>query len=395
MPAMTDNKVNLTGQSKELVKAVAVIPGKPNTIHLREVTKPKVEDIPGGRGVLIKILSVGVDGTDKEINAAEYGTAPTGGDYLIVGHESFGRVEAVGPNITEFKPGDYVALTVRRPGSSIYDEIGTYDMTTDNTYFERGINLRHGFLTEYVVDEPEYIIRVPENLKEVGVLMEPMSVAQKAIEQAYRIQQRLRVWRPKRAAVLGASTLGLLSTLVLRLRGLDVTTLGNTMPPFLNSRLLEELGARYLNTKEMSLTDASAKYGPFDLIVEGTGYSPLVFEAMNVLAKNGVLAMVSVTGGSRQIEVPADKINLGFVLGNKVAFGSVNANREYFESGVKDLSTAELQYPGWLRKLLTHPVKGLENYAEMIRLLTETKGAIKVYCEVAAIEGSQATIAAG
>ncbi|ERR1700720_2010031 len=106
---------------------------------------------------------------------------------------------------------------------------------------------------------------------------------------------------------------------------------------------------------------------------------------MNVLAKNGVLAMVSVTGGMRQLEIPAEKINLGFVLGNKVAFGSVNANREYFESGVKDLSTAELQFPGWLSKLLTHPVTGLENYGEMIRLLTEAKSAIKVYCEVATI----------
>lgn len=380
---MKELKVSKT-QDREMVKAVAVTPGKPNTIHLREVAKPAVSDVHGGRGVLIKILRVGVDGTDKEINAAEYGAAPEGDEYLIIGHESFGRVEAVGPSVSEFKPGDYVSLTVRRPGRSIYDQIGTYDMTTDDTYFERGINLRHGFLTEYVVDEPEYIIRVPENLSEVGVLMEPMSVAQKAIEQAYRIQQRLRVWRPKRAAVLGASTLGLLSTLVLRLRGVEVVTFGNTMPPTLNTRLIEELGARYISTKEMSLTDASAKFGPFDLILEGTGYSPLVFEAMNVLAKNGILAMVSVTGGSRQIEVPADKINLGFVLGNKVAFGSVNANREYFETGVKDLSTAELQYPGWLNKLLTHPVKGLENYAEMIRLLTEAKDSIKVYCDVAA-----------
>jgi threonine dehydrogenase-like Zn-dependent dehydrogenase len=340
------------------MKAIAVFPGKAGSVHLAQVPKPSVADIPNGRGVLVKILRVGRDGTDKEINAAEYGAAPDGSDYLILGHESFGRLEEVGPSVTEFKPGDCVALAVRRPGASLYDQIGTYDMTTDDTYFEHGINLRHGFLTEYVVDEPEYIIRVPENLKEVGVLMEPMSVAQKAIEQAYRIQQSLRVWRPTRAAVLGASTLGLLSSLVLRLRGL--VAFGNTMPPFLNSRLLEELGVRYVSTKEMSLTDASAKYGPFDLILEGTGYSPLVFEAMNVLAKNGVLAMVSVTGGSRQLEIPADKINLGFVLGNKVAFGSVDANREYFETGVKDLSTAELQYPGWLKKLLTHPVKGLE-----------------------------------
>jgi len=395
MQSMTDTQTQTMQHGKNLIKAVAVIPGKPNSIHLREVPKPKVADVPGGRGVLIKILRVGVDGTDKEINAAEYGAAPAGDEYLIVGHESFGRVEEVGPNVTELKPGDYVALTVRRPGSSLYDEIGTYDMTTDDTYFERGINLRHGFLTEYVVDEPEYIIRVPENLKEAGVLMEPMSVAQKAIEQAYRIQQRLRVWKPKRAAVLGSGTLGLLSTLVLRLRGLDVTTFGNTMPPFLNSRLIEEIAARYVSTKELSLTEASGKYGPFDLILEGTGYSPLVFEAMNVLAKNGVLAMVSVTGGSRQLEIPADKINLGFVLGNKVAFGSVNANREYFESGVKDLSTAELQYPGWLRKLLTHLVKGLENYAEMMRQLTEARGAIKVYCEVAAIESSKISASTG
>src|SRR5438128_486474 len=375
------------------MKASCVIPGKPNSIHLREVHKPRLEDVPHGRGVLVKSLRVGVDGTDKEINAAEYGAAPPGDDYLILGHESLGQVEEMGPDVQEFRPGDYVTATVRRPGSSLYDQIGTYDMTTDDVYFERGINLRHGFLAEYAVDAPEYIIRVPENLKHVGVLMEPMSVAQKAIEQAYRIQQRLRVWKPKRAAVLGSGTLGLLATLVLRLRGVEVTSFGNTMPPFLNSTLIEEIGARYVSTKELSLTHASSKCGPFDLILEGTGYSPLVFEAMNVLAKNGVLAMVSVTGGSRQVEVPSDKINLGFVLGNKVAFGSVNANREYFESGVKDLSTAELQYPGWLKKLLTHPVKGLENYEEIIRLLTESKGSIKVYCEVAAIEGAQTAVA--
>src|SRR4030095_15402050 len=151
-------------------------------VHLASLPKPSVAEIPNGRGVLVKVLRVGVDGTDKEINAAEYGAPPPGYDFLVIGHESFGRVEAVGPNVTEFRPGDYVVATVRRPGLSIYDQIGTYDMTTDDVYYERGINLRHGFLAEYAVDEPEYIIRVPENLKHVGVLMEPMSVAQKAVE---------------------------------------------------------------------------------------------------------------------------------------------------------------------------------------------------------------------
>ena len=73
---------------------------------------------------------------------------------------------------------------------------------------------------------------------------------------------------------------------------------------------------------------------------------------------------------------------LAFVLGNKVTVGSVNANRTYFERGVQDMALAAAQYPGWLQRLLTHPVQGLDNYAEMIRLLTEEKGAIKVFVEV-------------
>src|SRR5207249_2771491 len=135
-------------------------------------------------------LRVGVDGTDKEINAAEYGAAPPGDAFLVIGHEGFGQVEAVGPNVSEVKPGDYVVATVRRPGSSLYDLIGTNDMTTDDTYLERGINLRHGFLTEYYVDDAEFIVKVPQGLREVGVLLEPLTVVEKGIAQAYEIQRR-------------------------------------------------------------------------------------------------------------------------------------------------------------------------------------------------------------
>jgi len=64
--------------------------------------------------------------------------------------------------------------------------------------------------------------------------------------------------------------------------------------------------------------------------------------------------------------------------------GTVNANREYFESGVRDFALAEAEYPGWLKKLLTHPVKGLENFKEALDKLQNAKEAIKVYYEVAA-----------
>lgn len=365
------------------MKAIAVFPGKANSVHLAEMPAPKVSDVGDGRGVLVRVLRVGVDGTDKEINAAEYGRAPEGYDFLVIGHESFGQVEAVGPNVTGLKPGDYVVATVRRPGGSIYDQIGTYDMTTDNTYYERGINLRHGYLAEYYVDEPAYIVKVPQGLREVGVLLEPMTVVEKGIAQAYEIQRRLRVWRPLRAAVMGAGTIGLLATLALRLRGLAVTTFALAEKPNLNAELIESIGAHYESTKNVPILEGSQEFGPFDIIFEATGFSPVVFESMQALAKNGVLVLSSVTGGDRRVEVPADKINLEFVLGNKVMVGTVNANREYFEIGVKDMAQAESEYPGWLGRLLTHPIRGLENYKELFDKLTKGKGAIKVFCEVA------------
>jgi glucose 1-dehydrogenase len=368
---------------RTLMKAVAVVPGKPNSVHLADLPKPLVDEIPGGRGVLAKVLRVGVDGTDKEINAAEYGAPPAGFDFLVIGHEGFGQVEAVGSNVTDVRPGDYVVATVRRPGGSIYDLIGTNDMTTDDTYFERGINLRHGFLTEYYVDDAEFIVKVSRGLRDVGVLLEPMTVVEKGIAQAYEIQRRLRVWRPLRAAVMGAGTIGLLATLVLRLRGLQVTTFGLRRKPYLNSDLIEAIGARYESTADVPILDGARKYGPFDLIFEATGYSPVVFDSLQGLGKNGVLVLSSVTGGDRKVEVPADKINLEFVLGNKVMVGTVNANREYFELGVRDMAQAEAEYAGWLTRLLTHPVKGLENYRDLFDKLATAKGAIKVFCDVA------------
>ena len=364
------------------MKAIAVVPGKPNSVHLAELEKPSIDEVPNGRGVLIEVIEVGVDGTDKEINAAEYGNAPPGYDFLVIGHESFGRVVEVGPNVIELRPGDFVSATVRRPGNSLYDRIGHYDMTTDDVYYERGINLRHGFLTEFYVDEPEYIVKVPASLKSIGVLMEPMSVAQKGILQAYEIQRRLRLWHPRRAAITGAGPLGQLAALVLRLKGIDVTVFARTPPPNAKCDLAEAIGARYVSTAQNDFLEAAREFGPFDILFEATGSSRIAFDSMRTLAKNGVLVLTSITGGQGQLEISADDINLDFVLGNKVMFGTVNAHREYFELGAKDFAHAESEYPGWLNSFLTNPIDGLENYADMMQQLTEDKRALKVYVRV-------------
>ncbi|HNP99410.1 MAG TPA: glucose dehydrogenase, partial [Bacteroidia bacterium] len=137
------------------------------------------------------------------------------------------------------------------------------------------------------------------------------------------------------------------------------------------------------STSDKSLLDIAKEDGPYDLIFEATGYSPFVFEAMNILGKNGVLVLSSVTGGGRNVSIPSDKINLGFVLGNKVVVGTVNASREYFEMGLKDFAHAEMMWPGLTRKFLTHRVEGLENYPELYSTLFQANDLIKVYMQIA------------
>lgn len=369
------------------MKAIAVRPGKPSSVHLTQLPKPKLDQVPDGRGVLVRVLKVGVDATDKEINDAKYGNSPPGYDFLVLGHESFGIVEAVAPNVKHVKPGDYVTATVRRPGSSIYDQIGTCDMTSEETYYERGINLLHGFLTEHYVDDAEYIVKMPPGLKHLHVLAEPMSCAAKAVHQAFEVQRRLKVWRPRVAFVMGAGQIGLLTTLILRLRGIQTYTLARGKAPNLKSEIVTGMGAHYVSvsvdTLESSIRQLAQDVGKPDLIVDATGASRVAFGSMEVLGLNGVLVWTGITGGTEQVTVPGDKINLQWVLGNKLLLGSVNANREHFEMGIKDLAQGEVMFPGVIERILTHPVQGLDNYAEMMRLLVEDKQALKVYVDVA------------
>jgi len=376
------------------MKAVAVLPGKPRSVHLREIPVPKLADqphphvcqIPEGRGVLVKVLQIGVDATDREINEALYGNAPPGGEHLVIGHESFGRVLEVGSKVTEVKPGEYVSCTVRRPGGSLFDKIGRNDITSEEVYYERGINLCHGFLTEVFVDDAEYIVKVPKNLKHLGVLAEPASVCAKAIEQAFLAQHRLQVWYPKRAFVLGAGQIGLLATMMLRLRGIEVFTLANTPAPQRKSEIVEAYGATYVAARQKPMRELAREVGRPDLILEATGNAEVCFRAMDVLSHNGVLIWTSITGGKHEVTIDAARINLEWVLGNKLLVSSVNGNRRHFELGIQALSHGELTYPGVTEGILTHCVSGLDRYQEMMQKL-EDKQALKVYVNVADEDG--------
>jgi len=372
----------VTTKTSATMRAVAVRPGTADSLHLREVRRPVVGDVPDERGVLVDVIRVGACGTDREIVDALFGTAPAGDDFLVIGHENLGRIAEVGGNVPGgLKPGSLVVATVRRPGTSIYDSIGLQDMTTDEAR-ERGINRLHGYLAEAYVDDAAFLVPLPDSLEPVGVLLEPVSIAEKGIRQAIEIQRRMRVWRPVRAAVLGAGTIGLMTALALRLRGLEVVVYSRRPAPYRNSELLGAIGATYLSSSDTTLDALSDVAGSLDLIVDASGFSPLALGAARVLGKNGVLVLASVTGGKATAELPTDVINEGFVLNNKVMVGTVNAHRDDFVTGVEDLLRAEAFFPGWLAQLITTRVKGLEAHAELLRHLEDDRDAIKVVVEV-------------
>ncbi len=369
------------------MKAIAVKPKKHNSVHLVRMEKPKVGDIKNGNGVLVEVLRVGACGTDREINNGEYGVAPKGFDFLVLGHENFGRVAEIGENVKDLAVGNYVVATVRRPrGSSIYDKIGEQDFTTDDKYFERGISRLHGYMAEFYVEEAEFLIKIPPAIAEIAVLLEPLSIIEKGLKQASDIQERLKIWHPKTAAVLGTGNVGLLTIMALRMRGYEVHGFGKQeRSGYLNADLIEAIDATYDSTDDLPLVDSVKKYGQYDLIFECTGYSPIIFDAMQSLNENGILILASVTGGTRSTDaVPSDKINQMFVLGNRAMVGTVNANREHFEMGVKDLALCEAMHAGWLGRMMTHKVSGLENYEKVFDILNNSSkfNAIKTYFEV-------------
>ncbi|CAN5542893.1 glucose 1-dehydrogenase [soil metagenome] len=372
------------------MKAVAVTPKKQNSVRLVRIEKPKVSDIKNGRGVLVEVLRAGACGTDREINNGEYGVAPKDFNFLVLGHENFGRVIEIGKNVTELKIGNYVVATVRRPcGNSIYDTIGMQDFTTSDKYFERGISRLHGFMAEYYVEDADFLIKIPPAIAESAVLLEPLSIIEKGLKQAADIQERLKIWHPKTAAVLGVGNVGLLTVMALRMRGFQVHGFGKQAGSgYLNAKLCESIGATYDSTDDLPLIESTKNYGEYDLVFECTGYSPIIFDAMQTLNENGILILSSVTGGTRKTDqVPSDKINQMFVLGNRAMVGTVNAGREHFEMGVKDLALCEAMHAGWLGQMLTHKVVGLENYEKVFEILNNSTQykAIKTYFEVGKI----------
>ncbi|ADJ26192.1 Alcohol dehydrogenase GroES domain protein [Dehalogenimonas lykanthroporepellens BL-DC-9] len=360
------------------MKAIGMIRGESGVTEL-EIPRPK---ITAADDVLIKVREVGLDGTDFGILAKNRPDIAPGADYMVLGHEMTGRIEAVGPAVTTLKPGDLVTVTVRRGCGICHPCLENQsDMCMTGLYTERGIHKLDGFLSEYVVDREQYVVKVPDDCTDMAVLSEPISIVEKGIEQIRLIQSRLPwncvhpehtfdspLWGGcKLAMVIGAGPLGLMAAALLRLAGASVvvTDIVNDNHP--KARLAGYLEAQYINvrglTAEQIMEQSLIKGERLDIIFEASGASAMALELVNFMSRSSIYVMTGIPQKEQKVDIDAAAIVRQMVRFNQVIVGSVNSNRHHFESVMKSIPLLKERFPELRNRVLTDRF-GFNDYRE-------------------------------
>ena len=347
------------------MKAIAVIAGT-KTLELVDRPEPA---LAAPDQVKSRVLQVGICGTDREEAAGGRALAPAGRNQLVLGHEMLGRVVEVGKSVTRVKPGDHAVFTVRRGCNQCLPcDMNRSDMCRTGRYHERGIWGLDGYQTEFVVDHEQYVVRVPPEVAAFAVLTEPLTIAEKAIDEAVRVQQARLPDAPaapdwlfgRRCLVAGLGPVGLLAAAALRLRGAEVFGLDVVDADTARPQWLAAVGGQYIDGREV---DPNHVEPTMELIFEATGVAKLEFDLLESLAPDGVYVLTGIPGGARPLEIPGAKLVRELVLDNQAMIGSVNAARGHFQLAVDDLASAQRRWPGQMARLITnrHPYTDFES----------------------------------
>ncbi len=345
-----------------VMKGVGVVPTR-RELALIDHPEPV---LAGDYQIKVKTLEVGVCGTDREICTFAYGRPPAGDEYLLLGHECLGEVVETGAKVSGLKAGDLVVPSVRRPcpeptcrpcREGRQDFCRTWDFT------ERGINQRHGFMTEYFVEEQSYLTPVPASLRELAVMAEPLTIAEKGMTQAWQVQKRLTWEHPNtdglgrghglNAVVLGAGPIGLLGAMKLRLEGFKVFVYSRSPKPNFKADIAESIGAEYVSSKEVTPEQLAQKVGNIDLVYEAVGEGHVSFDLMRVLGINGIYIFTGIPAEKGPIPVFADNLMRNITLKNQAIVGTVNASPDSFAEAIHDLGEFQKRWPNAVKSLIT------------------------------------------
>jgi len=345
------------------MKAVAV---NPNRREVGTIDHPSPQ-ITASNEVKFRTIEVGICGTDREICRFDYGAPPTGYEHLVLGHEGLGQVTEVGSDVHSIKPGDFVVPMVRRPcqhAHCVPCRNDRSDFCTTGDFVERGIKAYHGFMTEQVVDQEKYLCVVPPALRDVAVLIEPLTVAEKALIQIWQIQKRLHWECPvvqgagpahcHKAVVLGAGPIGILGAMAFKVAGFDTYVYSRSKAPNPKAEVVQSFGVPYISSLDVPPKELEKMLGKIDVVYEGVGGAKVAFEVLQVLGLNGVFVFTGIPGFPLpHITIDGEFIMRNMVLKNQVLVGTVNAGRDAFENAIHDLGIFMERWPDSVRAIIS------------------------------------------
>jgi threonine dehydrogenase-like Zn-dependent dehydrogenase len=374
------------------MRAVAMFP-KEKVIRVVDRPAPTIER---DRQIRLRMLEVGVCGTDHEIARFEYGVPPTGEPYLVIGHESLAEVVEV-RNGSQLKPGDLVVTTVRRPCGQPECRPCHHDrpdFCRTGNYTERGIKGRHGFMTDEVIDDDKNMHVVPRALADIAVLTEPLTIAEKGLIELDSVLKRMPWIDPAKAesrglnaVVLGAGPVGLLGAMALLVRGFKTWVYSRESASSDRAAWVEKVGAEYICAGDLPVGDLAKRVGNVDLIYEATGSANLAFAAMPAIGSNGTFIFTGVPGHKTPVELNGERIMRNLVLENQVLYGTVNAGPPAFDAAIADLAKFESRWPAQVRGLIT----GHYPPEKITEVLAGEPGAIKAVIRFGTPSAAKAT----
>jgi threonine dehydrogenase-like Zn-dependent dehydrogenase len=335
------------------VRALAVFP---KTREIRVIESPHPARVTG-TDVLLRVLEVGVCGTDREIAAFEYGSPPADSDYLVLGHEALAEVVEIGPDVTQVRKGDLVVPTVRRPCAHRSCEpcrANRSDFCVTGDFVERGIKGAHGFMQEWVAESEQHLVKVPRKLADVAVLIEPLTVAAKAEEQAHAVQSGLPWERARvRTLVVGAGPVGLLGALAASVSHDETYVYSRAPSTDLSGEITRGLGGTYMSVADVPIAELPMRIGRIDYIFEAVGVSSVAFAALDALGPNGLMVFTGIPALGAPQELDLDRIMRNVVLLNQRILGTVNAGRVGYEHALRHLEQAMFLFPDTVRAIIT------------------------------------------
>ena len=218
-------------------------------------------------------------------------------------------------------------------------------------------------MTEFVVDHERNMNLVPKDLREVAVLVEPLTIAEKALAQVFWLMQHRPPWispevpnaergQGLKALVLGVGPVGLLGAMMLVAAGFETYVYSRELPPNPRIGLVSSIGATYISTQTSNIEQLREQIGNIDLVYEAVGHSHFALGVLRVLGINGIFVLTGVPGLQAFIEADPARLMRDMVLKNQVLLGTVNAGSEAFASAIQDLDVFIKRWPAAVRTLI-------------------------------------------